>query len=391
MTLDEAVEYALKNNPELQVFRLEEEVIKGQRVKARLLLRANPTIESNLARKGKSPVEEGAKRFTDYGLKLSQEFEIAGQRGLRISISDKDLRRISQEIKDKERVLISEVKDSFANTVASKRRIELTKEAIRIQEELLDFTRTKFQAGDVSALQVNLAEVELGKAKRESLVAEREYKEQILALQGLLGLKQPDPSFAAEGTLPFDPPLLPDKDQLIISSLDRRPDLLAASEEVDSAKAAIELVKREAVPNVTVAGFYDRDERRNIVGVEFSIPIPFFDRKQAERREALAKAEQARIKRAGLQRTIRKEIEEAYSNLASAVGEVSLFKAEILSKSMENLSLLNLAFKEGKISFFDVRLAQRETLEPQFSYLDAQLRTQLAINAMDRVTGGKTK
>ena len=112
ITLDQAVEYALKNNPELQVFRLEEEVIKSQGMKARLPLRANPTIESNLARKGKSPVEEGGRRFTDYGFKLSQEFEIAGQRGLRISISEKDLKRIGLEIRDRERILIYEVKDA---------------------------------------------------------------------------------------------------------------------------------------------------------------------------------------------------------------------------------------------------------------------------------------
>jgi cobalt-zinc-cadmium efflux system outer membrane protein len=121
MTVDEAVEYALKNNSDLQAFRLEEEVIRGQEIKARLPLRFNPTIESNIAKKGKSPVEEGSKRFTDYGVKLSQEFEIAGQRGFRIGISEKDLGRVRLEIKNKERILISEVKDAFAKTIASKK------------------------------------------------------------------------------------------------------------------------------------------------------------------------------------------------------------------------------------------------------------------------------
>jgi outer membrane protein, heavy metal efflux system len=390
MTVDEAVECALKSNPELQAFRLEEEVIKGQGEKARLPLRANPTVEGNLARKGKSPVEEGSKRFTDYGFKLSQEFEIAGQRGLRISIADKDLKRTGLEIKDRERTLIYEVKDAFARSVASKKKIELTKEVIKLQQELLDATVTKFQAGDVSALQVNLAEVELSKAKRENLLAEREYKENLLALQGLLGSK-PDPAFSVEGALSIENFSLPDKDRLIMSTLSRRPDILAVSEEIDSTKSAVELVKKETVPNITVGGFYDRDERRNVVGVEFSIPIPFFDRKQAEVREALARAQQARIRHTGLQRTIRKEVEEAHNNLTSAFGELFLFKTEILSKAMENLGLLNLAFKEGKIGFFDVRLAQKDTLEPQFSYLDAQLKTQLAIHAMDRVTGGELK
>ena len=47
---------------------------------------------------------------------------------------------------------------------------------------------------------------------------------------------------------------------------------------------------------------------------------------------------------------------------------------------MENLSLLHLAFQEGKISFFDVRVAQRETFEIQFAYLDALYRGRRAVS-----------
>ena len=390
MTVDEAVEYALKNNPDLQAFRFEEEVIRGQEIKARLPLRFNPTLESNIARKGKSPVEEGSRRFTDYGVKLSQEFEIAGQRGFRIGIADKDLGRVRLEIKNRERILISEVKDAFAKTIASKKKIELTKEVIRIQEQLLDFTRTKLEAGEVSGLQVNLAEVEFSKAKRELLVAENEYRESLLALQGLLGLK-PDLTLSLEGILLGEVFALPDKGLLLESTLSKRPDVLAALAEMDSTKGTVELVKREAVPNLTMSGFYEKDEDRNIFGIEFSVPIPFFDRKQAEKREALARAQQARTKQSGLQKIIQTEIEEAYAHLSSALRELSLFEKEIISKALENLGLLNLAFKEGKISFLDVRLAQKETLESQFSYLDTQLRTRLAINALERATGGSLK
>jgi outer membrane protein TolC len=62
-----------------------------------------------------------------------------------------------------------------------------------------------------------------------------------------------------------------------------------------------------------------------------------------------------------------------------------------VSKILENLSLSNLAFKEGKISFFDVRIAQRETVEIQFSYVDAMLKARQAIYAMERTIGGDLK
>ena len=141
---------------------------------------------------------------------------------------------------------------------------------------------------------------------------------------------------------------------------------------MEKTESALELVKKEAFPNITLSGFYDRDERRNAVGLEISVPLPFFDRKQAEKKEAFAKAEGAKIKAAGLKKTIEREVDQAFNDITSAIEELSLFKKEILVKAAENLDLLNLGFKEGKIGFFEVRLAQKDTIEAQFAYIEAQ-------------------
>jgi cobalt-zinc-cadmium efflux system outer membrane protein len=386
MTMDEAVSHALKNNPELQSLRLEDEVVKGQLERARLLLINNPTIEGEVSKKEK-PIEEGNGKFTNSGFKLSQEFEIAGQRGLRIDVAEKGLIRVASEIKDKERTLTSEIKDVFVRTLALKEKVELRKEVVRLKESLLNFTKIKFHSGEVSGLEVNLAEVELSKAKVELLSIEREYRESILTLQMAMGAK-PSPDFKVEGELAPRIPSIKDKEDIKKFALMQRPDLKTSFFEMERSQSALKLAKREAVPNITLSGFYDRDEQRNTVGLSLSIPLPLFDRKQAERREAKARLEQARIKLSGLERAIDKEIEEACTNLKSAIEEISLFKEEIMNRAMENLELMGLAFKEGKIGFFDVRLAQRDTIETRFAYIDSQLKTHLAINAMERVIGG---
>ena len=60
-------------------------------------------------------------------------------------------------------------------------------------------------------------------------------------------------------------------------------------------------------------------------------------------------------------------------------------------KAAENLNLLNLAFREGKIGFFAVRLAQRDTIEAQLAYIEAQTRVQLALTAIEKTLGGPLK
>ena len=389
MTMDDVAQYAINNNPELVAQRLEERMARGQLEKASLLLKANPTIEGAVSKKERAPGEEGNK-FTNYGFKLSQEFEIAGQRGARIDIAEKEISTAVLVIKDKERLLISEVKDSFGKVLALRKKSELAQEVVRLQEELLGLTKIKFQAGEVSGLDVNLAEVELSKAKRELLLVEREYRESLLALKGLMGLN-PDMPLSVEGDLPSAITNLPDKEMLKTVAFSERPDLKTVTLEVGKTEAVIGLINKEAVPNVTLAGFYGKDEQKNEVGLTITIPLPFFDRKQGERLEGRAKAEQAKIKVDGLKRTIEREIEQAYTALESALEELSIFKKEILNKAAENLNLLNLAFKEGKIGFFEVRLAQKETVDIQFAYLDSQLRMRIALNAIEKVTGGSLK
>jgi len=389
LKLEQAINLAIEKNPDLQTLRLGEESAKGQNEKARLLLINNPTLEGSISKKDR-PEEEGDGKFTNYGFKLSQEFEVAGQRGARINVSEKELARVKLEIRDKERILIADVKDAFTRALSLKKKSGLARENVRLNEDLLGYTKIKLEAGDVSGLDVNLSEVELSKAKKELLLAEREYRESLLALQGLLGLS-PDMSFAIEGELPSEAPALPDKEALKALALSHRPDSKAAEFEMEKTEFALKLVKKEAFPNITLSGFYDRDERRNAVGLEISVPLPIFDRKQAEKREAFAKAEGAKIKAAGLKKSIEREVDQAFNDIKSAIEELSLFRKEILVKAAENLDLLNLGFKEGKIGFFEVRLAQKDTIEAQFAYIEAQTRTQLALNAIEKITGGAVK
>jgi cobalt-zinc-cadmium efflux system outer membrane protein len=237
---------------------------------------------------------------------------------------------------------------------------------------------------------LNLADVELGKSRRDLLLADREQREALNSLQLLLGLKR-EADFAVEGELPTEVVTVPDKERLRELSAARRPDVQAALAELQETKAAMKLTGREAFPSVTVSGFYNQDDRLNEAGVMLSFPLPLFDRKQANRKEAAAKAGQSLIKQATLERTIEREIEDAHANLVSATEELALFKKDILGKALENLGLMNLAYQEGKIGFFEVRLAQRDTLEAHFAYLESQLRLQRAINALEKTTGGSLK
>src|SRR3989339_29203 len=93
MNLEEAMATALKQNPELQELRFEAESAEAQLDKARIPLIANPVLETSGSRRELDPEEESG-WVTNYGVRLSQEFEVAGQRSIRIDVAQKNLARI---------------------------------------------------------------------------------------------------------------------------------------------------------------------------------------------------------------------------------------------------------------------------------------------------------
>jgi len=74
----------------------------------------------------------------------------------------------------------------LARALAAKRKIDLAEEAVKASGGTVASAAVKFQTGDISALEQNLADVELGKSRRDRMLAERERREALLGLQELL-------------------------------------------------------------------------------------------------------------------------------------------------------------------------------------------------------------
>jgi outer membrane protein, heavy metal efflux system len=383
-TLDEAVETGMRNNPELKAFGLEEDAARGQLRKAKLPPFSNPVLGGGMSTQGRSPGVAGG-AFRNNQISVSQSVEIAGQRGLRIETATHNLERTRLDVRDSARTLRAAIRDAFAAALFSRDREALAREYVRLQEELSNLVSVKYQAGDVAALEVNLSEVELGRARRDVITVSKEYRNSLVTLARLMGL--PGGSVpSVEGALASDLPPLPEK-EVLLTRIPARPDIKAAEAETKRWEAAQRLVKREVIPSVSWSVFQGKTEGGDERGATLGVSIPLFDLKQGERMEAEARLSQARIRGVGVSMTAEKEIEESYTAAASSLREIDLFKQAILARTSENLDLLQLAFKEGKLSFYDVRVAQREMIETRNAYLQALLGGQRAYIALEKAVG----
>ncbi len=388
LTLEEAVATGLRNNPDIQAFRFEEEVARGQVRRAQLPPLSNPVIEGSYSSQGRPPGEPGGS-FRNHRITLSQNVEIGGQRGLRINAAANTLERSRLDIRDFERRLKADIKGGFVEALFLRDREALMQEYLRIQQELSDLVSIKYEAGDVAALEVNLSQVELARAQKDVIAASTEYRNSLVSLRRLIGLPA-EATITAEGELAAGFPPLPER-QTLLTGIPGRPDIKAAQAEITRLEAVEKLVKREIIPNVTWSVFTGKTEGEDETGGALGISIPLFDRKQGERIEARARLSQARIQETALTRTAQKEIDASYTAAAASLRELGIFRKAILERLTENLDLLQFAFREGKISFYDVRVAQRETFDTRNAYLQALITAQRAFNALERATGGELR
>ncbi len=388
LTLEEAVATGLRNNPDLQAFRFEEEVATGQVRRAKLPPLSNPVIEGGYSSQARPAGEPGG-AFNNYRITLSQSVEIGGQRGLRINAATNTLERSRLDIRDFERRLKADIKDGFAEALFLRDREALLQKYLRIQQELADLVSLKYEAGDVAALEVNLSQVEFARAQKDVIAASTEYRNSLVLLKRLIGLPH-EAIITVEGELAAGLPPLPQRETLL-ARISGRPDIKAAQAEVSRLDVAERLVRREIIPNLTLSVFTGKTEGENETGGALGISIPLFDRKQGERIEARARLSRARIQESALTRTAQKEIDASYAAAAASFRELGIFRKAILERLTENLDLLQFAFKEGKISFYDVRVAQRETFDTRNAYLQALITAQRAFNALERATGGELR
>jgi cobalt-zinc-cadmium efflux system outer membrane protein len=154
-------------------------------------------------------------------------------------------------------------------------------------------------------------------------------------------------------------------------SPDRRPDVVAAREELHASRAERDLAGREAIPDVRLGAGYAHEEGADIVQALLSIDLPFFQRNQAERAAASARVARAESALGAAGGHGAEQIRSALSRRDAARALVADSGGATLAAADENATLVHEAYVAGKVGFLELLLVRRDALETRRAYLDA--------------------
>ncbi|TAK07626.1 MAG: TolC family protein [Candidatus Manganitrophaceae bacterium] len=392
LTLEKLLSLALENNLELKAARRNLEIAGGESVGA-LRYPFNPDLEVE-GSTGR-PFEATGDRL--YRLGISQQIEWPGKRRLRSEAAEANLTRVEREIKDRERLLIGEVKSLYNRTLHLERKLRFAEEAIALNEKLVETTEARSSAGESPGLDVNLAKVELNKAINDRRAIEGGLSGARGRLNLLVGkawdaaLKLDEPLHFVPKTLQIDP--------ILASAKRLRPDLLALQAERERAAFIKDLSLRERFPNPSVSLFYERaattlgpfSERDQLIGGKLSIPLPLFNRNQGPIIATASRQVQIGIEVAAKEAAIAQEVGAAFEKFVLAQKSVALFEEGILSQTRENLNLIRDAYEAGEVGIMTVIQEQERFINTNISYFDTLQEYHAALIDLETAVGGNVE
>lgn len=383
LSLQDALDRALKHNPDLLAARAGLGGYRGRLTHASRWLPANPRLELEAGRR-----ETGNGDSTDKGLRLSQEIWIAGQRGLGKAAASARLDAATQRLDYLRTSVLARVRSAYLRMLLARESVSTAERARDLTARLHRYAGKRFEAGGTTRLVVNTTRI--GKARAEVALA-RARQDRVDARLALIDLLALD---AATTTLELTTPLdlrgftLPRLEPLLDDAVQRRRDLRAAAREVVAARNELALSKRRLIPNLTVFGFSKSEEGADISGLGISMPIPVWDARSGENRVARSRLEQARIERDDLRRRVRAEVLNALNAYRAAGQQLAAFGEDILTSAEDNMRLTEQAFRAGRMGAPAITGAQSALIETRQQYLNTLKDAIEAAARLERATGG---
>ena len=409
LTLAVARALALRSNPELRATRLGIDIARGELRQAGLLLQSNPSADVLAGGPG---AEIG----------LTQEIEIAGQRGARQAAGRAGVERAQASVLNAARLTVADADRAFYRLAASRQREALATEILVLNARLTNVSTRQLIAGDISQLEANLATVEYGRSRARALGARRERTSAEAELRRLLGLPITTPIAPRIDLQIILPPVVPSGvntpsasvqssalldslsvarsldslfvdtlavDSLTTLALARRPDLVERAAAARQALGQASVARREAFPNLALRASSEQLEggEGRALRPGIGITLPVFNRNQGEVEARRAEARQAQLERAALVVGVRSDVATAVTTYETAAAETSVLERTVLAPARENRRLLEIAYRAGKVGLPELLLIRNQVMDAELEYWEAWLAAHEALADLDAATG----
>jgi len=307
---------------------------------------------------------------------LSYLHERQHKRELRLENARKSTDIANSTFLDQERSLMFTLQGAFVQTLQAKAVLQNARDNLNYWDRELAVNRNRFNAGDLA--QVDLNRLELQRVQFESdyevaMVNLRTAKIQLLTL--LNDNRTPIEGFDVTGPFDFVEQLQP-LEQFRTTALETRPDLKAAVQNIELARAAHQLAIANGSTDPTFSAWWTHNPSfnnpydYNTIGASVNIPLRIFDRNQGEKaRTQIDIGRNERLKDA-TQAQVFSDVDSAYYTLVQTVNLLRPYKTKYLPLALDNRDRITFSYQNGGSSLLDFLDAEKAYRDTRLAYLN---------------------
>ena len=380
--IDELIEIALENNPSLSSAISSIDIAKGD-------LRAekaypNPELEFTAAR-GKSR-EDGSTK-PEFGIAVTQPVEWPLKRLYRGKAAEEKVKVSELERDAVQAELIFTTKQLFYSILLAKQDLEIAKENLDTSRTLLSIIERRVELGESRELDLIKAKVETLKSERELIRAESDLAAVKAILNRFLGGSL-EKSFDVEGEL-TPPSTISGIDEIAEKAENSNPQLKAQKTEVKRAGFLILEQKHLIVPDIFLQGFYDKELDKTDLGGGIGISVPFWYQNQGGIQSARAGERKAASDLKLLEIETGNRLDDEYKNYKIAFEQSKIFSGELLNQAKRSLEIAEFSYEQGETELLDVLDALRTYRDTLREYYQVLYEFYIAEITLEKISGGK--
>jgi cobalt-zinc-cadmium efflux system outer membrane protein len=369
LSLEAAINWALENNPELAALRQQHGIAAAAVVIAQTYP-FNPIWEAKV-RAANGPESAGITNRVSNEHKVLIDVEVHHQGKYRREGATAALSRTDWEIAFQELALAIRVARAFDGLIYRKEKLRLLEATVRLNEEAADQVQKLAEAGRLRPADLIVARTEVDDA-RAQLSPGR------LALTGARAEFRRSLGLVEEGLEPLgaleDPAAKLDDGRLLRTAFETRADLRARQMAVAEADARLRLTQADRYGNPNIGPAYEYDPTRiNLIGVQFTLPLPVFNTHRGEIMQREAELARAGLDLRQTEVQIQQEVHAAQARLQAAQEGLRSYQQQILPNLEKNFKAMDELFRKADpgadlLRLIDIR---RKMLKARDGYLDA--------------------
>ncbi|OHB57681.1 MAG: hypothetical protein A2Y12_16560 [Planctomycetes bacterium GWF2_42_9] len=381
MSVDEAVQVALLNNPSIQSFFEELGIAQADVVQAGLF--RNPVFSA------KARFPDGPPSSTNTEFSVTQDFLDVFLRPVRQKLAIAQYEQAKLQVANRVLDLSNQVQQVYYRLQGQMQIVRMRQMQVEVSQAAAEMAGRQYIAGNINDLDLANEQAAFHQSRLElaqDQIQIEQLRAELTSLMGLWGQQINWKIMPDLAQLPSQELSTEDIEKIAVAN---RLDLAAAKQQMQIVSDALNLAHKGIISEVQLGIDTERDtDGTNVTGPSIELPLPIFDRRQAQIQKLEAQMKQSRHIVDSLAIGIRSEVRATAGNLAAKRQIVQYYFRHVIPLRAQIVALTLEQYNAMITGVYDLLTAKQMEFAAKKNYLEALRDYWILRSQLERTLGG---